>query len=225
IVARNEAQQLRVARYYERAEPRRLIRGDPLALVVFQPGVANLPIVLRHGTDGLWYVDEPKAWTYFQRFENAVDFYPKYQNLPWLSELRRLEYANAYRPVFRGRVEMPVPRPYPFSLTTAVAELEKQIAERPNDDRLYAKLGEIYLFEINWMSKSLEMFERAAKLAPDRPEYQWGLFDLYGNNSEADKMLETLRVLSRRFPTDADIQGWYRHYKASYDFKPGEFSR
>jgi len=166
VVPRNEAQQQRVARYYESAEPRQLIRGEPFSLVVFRPGVANLPILLRHGTDGLWYVDEPKAWTYFHRFENAIDFYPKYNDSPFVDALQRLGYVNAYQPVYGSRVGIPTAKPYPFPLRSAVAELEKRIAENPNDDRLCAELGGLYLFEMNWISRSLEMFERAAKLAP-----------------------------------------------------------
>jgi hypothetical protein len=34
------------------------------------------------------------------------------------------------------------------------------------------------------------MFERAATIAPDRLDYQWRLYDLYLNNSQADKALE-----------------------------------
>jgi len=30
--------------------------------------------VFRRGTDGLWYVDEAKTWTYFHRFEDNTNF-------------------------------------------------------------------------------------------------------------------------------------------------------
>jgi hypothetical protein len=222
IVPRNEAQQIRVARYYAQAEPRQLIRGEPLALVVFRQGVANLPIVLRHG-GGLWYVDEPKAWTYFHRFENTIDFYPKYDNLPFLAELVRMGYTNAYAPVFARRVDVPPARPYPFSLKAAVAVLEKAIADHPTDDRLCASLGELYLFEMSWVSRSLEMFERASRLSPENQQYRWRLFDLYGNDSQAEKMVATLKWLSQRLPGDPWVQNWYRFQNASYHFKRGEF--
>jgi tetratricopeptide (TPR) repeat protein len=222
IVPRNEAQQIRVARYYAQAEPWQLIRGEPLALVVFRQGVANLPIVLRHG-GGLWYVDEPKAWTYFHRFENTIDFYPKYDNLPFLAELVRMGYTNAYAPVFARRVDVPPARPYPFSLKAAVAELEKAIADHPTDDRLYASLGELYLFEMSWVSRSLEMFERASRLSPENQQYRWRLFDLYGNDSQAEKMVATLKWLSQRLPGDPWVQNWYRFQNATYHFKRGEF--
>src|SRR5260370_3664352 len=68
------------------------------------------------------------------------------------------------------------------------------------------------------------MFERAARLAPDRLDYQWRLYDLYLNNSQADKALATLKRLAERLPRDQQVQDWYRFYREAYAFKPGEFS-
>jgi tetratricopeptide (TPR) repeat protein len=192
--------------------------------VVFRPGVPNLPIVLRRGSSGVWFVDEPKAWTYFHRYEDGIDFLPKYDDLPFRAGLRQLGQPNAQNPIYRGRVRTPPARVYPFSLGRAVAELEKAIRERPDDDRRYVALGELYLFEVNWISRSLEMFERAATLAPDRLDYQWRLYDLYLNNSQADKALATLKHLAERLPRDHQVQDWYRFYRDQYDFKRGEFS-
>lgn len=224
IVPRNEAQQQRVFRFYAEAMPSHMIRLPGWSLMVFQPGVPNLPIVLRRGSSGVWFVDEPKAWTYFHRYEDGIDFLPKYDDLPFLAGLRQLGQPNAENPIYRGRVRTPPARPYPFSLGRAVAELENAIRRRPDDDRRYAALGELYLFEVNWISRSLEMFERAATLAPDRLDYQWRLYDLYLNNSQADKALATLKRLAERLPGDRHVQDWYRFYRNEYDFKPGEFS-
>jgi hypothetical protein len=69
------------------------------------------------------------------------------------------------------------------------------------------------------------MFERAAAIAPERLDYQWRLYDLYLNNSQADKALATLQRLAERLPNDRQVQDWYRFYRDSYDFKPGEFAR
>ena len=77
---------------------------------------------------------------------------------------------------------------------------------------------------MNWISRSLEMFERAAAIAPDRLDYQWRLYDLYLNNSQADKALATLKRLADRLPNDRQVQDWYRFYKGEYDFKPDEFA-
>jgi hypothetical protein len=224
IVPRNEAQQLRVFHFYAEAMPSHMIRLDTWGLVVFRPGVPNLPIVLRRGWSGAWFVDEPKAWTYFHRYEDGVDFLPKYDDLPFLAGLRQLGHPNAEHPIYLRRVRTPPAPSYPFSLGGAVAELEQAIRERPSDDRRYAALGDLYLFEVNWISRSLEMFERAAMLAPDRLDYQWRLYDLYLNNSQADKALATLKRLADHLPGDRQVQDWYRFYRNAYDFKPGEFS-
>src|SRR5260370_4454107 len=68
------------------------------------------------------------------------------------------------------------------------------------------------------------MCERAARLAPDRLDYQWRLYDLYLNNSQADKALATLKRLAERLPRDQQVQDWYLFYREAYAFKPGEFS-
>jgi tetratricopeptide (TPR) repeat protein len=203
--------------------PERLIRLDPWALVIFRSGVPNLPIVLRRGGTGLWFVDEPKAWTYFHRFEDGTDFLPKYDDLPFLAALRQMGHPNAGNPVYRHRVRTPPAMPYPFSLGAAVARLEEAIRQRPTDDRLYASLGELYLFEMNWISRSLEMFERAAELAPGRLDYQWRLYDLYVNDSQAEKALATLKRLADKLPKDREVQELYRFYKDAYGFNPGDF--
>jgi tetratricopeptide (TPR) repeat protein len=224
IVPRSEAQQLRVFRFYDQAMPYQLIRLDSWGLAVFRPGVPNLPIVLRRADSGRWFVDEPKAWTYFHRYEDGIDFLPKYDDLLFLPALRQIGQPNARNPMYRGRARTPAARPYPFSLAGAVAEQERVIRDRPNDDRASASAGELYLFEMNWISRSLEMFERAAAIAPDRLDYQWRLYDLYVNNSQADKGLATLKRLADRLPNDHQVQDWYRFYKDEYDFKPGEFA-
>jgi hypothetical protein len=173
IVPRSEAQQLRVFHFYARAMPYRLLRLDAWGLAAFRPGTPNLPIVLRRAAGGRWFVDEPKAWTYFHRYEDGVDFFPQHGDLLFLPALRRIGQPNAQNPIYQNRVRTAAPHPYPFSLVGAVAEQERAIRERPGDARPYASAGELYLFEVNWISRSLEMFERAAAIASDRLDYQW----------------------------------------------------
>jgi tetratricopeptide repeat protein len=50
------------------------------------------------------------------------------------------------------------------------------------------------------------MYERAATIAPERLDYQWRLYDLYLNNSHADKALAILRRLADRLPNDRQVQ-------------------
>jgi tetratricopeptide (TPR) repeat protein len=224
VVPRSPAQQRRVLDYYRRATPFEIhIRGE-LGLVVFRPGVANLPIVLRRSRNGLWYVDEPKSWTYFHRWEDGTDFFPKYDDLPLLSALREAKHPHAERSIYRGRVATPKPIPHPFSLAQAVRELQDRIRRDERNPEWHARLGEVYLFEINWISRAIECFETAARLAPDRTDYRWRLYDLYINHSEVEKALAQLRFLSERLPEDAELQDWLKSYTAAYRFDPGEFS-
>src|SRR5271155_2422028 len=120
IVPRDEAQQQRIVEFFRAAGPYRLILSGNLALAVPSPDHSNLPIVLRRGTDDLWYVDEPKSWTYFHRFEDSVNFFVKYSDNPFLGALRALHVPNAQNAIYGP----PAPRrpwpPYPTSLAPLV---------------------------------------------------------------------------------------------------------
>ncbi len=224
LVPRNAAQQHRVFGYFQKALPYRLTTADGLGLAVFQPGVPNLPIVLRAGKNGLWYVDEPKSWTYFHRFEDGTDFFPKFDDLPLLSALRQTRQPHANDAIYKHRVRTPQVPAYPVSLEKTVQQLEDQIRREPTNSQLYAALGDVYFFEMNWLSRTLEMYETASRLAPERLDYRWRLVDLYLNTSQAEKFLEQLRFLAQKLPNDREAQRWYQFYKDAYAFKPGEFS-
>jgi hypothetical protein len=224
LVPRNAAQQHRVFAYFQKAMPYQLTITAGLGLAVFQPGVPNLPIVLRGGQNGLWYVDEPKSWTYFHRFEDGVDFFPKFDDLPLLSALRQTRQPHANDAIYKHRVRTPQVPAYPLSLEKTVDQLEEQIRKEPTNSQSYAELGDVYFFEMNWLSRTLEMYEAASRLAPERLDYRWRLADLYLNTSQAEKFLAQLRFLAQKLPNDREAQRWYRFYKDAYEFKPGEFS-
>lgn len=223
VVPRSRAQQRRVRDYYQKAMPYRIYSRGDLGVALFRPGVANLPVVLRRSGEGLWYVDEPKSWTYFHRWEDGTDFFPKYDDLPLLSALREHGHPNADKPIYRGRASTPRPLRYPFSLIDAVTDLERRARADAQNPEWPARLGEIYIFEIDWLSKAIESFETASRLAPERLEYRWRLFDLYINHSEVEKALAQLRFLSARLPGDAEVQLWMKDYTSAYAFAPGDF--
>jgi hypothetical protein len=224
IVPRSRGQQRRVHDYYEKAKPYRLATQGDWALAVFRPGVPNLPIVLRRARDRRWFVDEAKSWTYFHRFEDAVDFFPKYDDLPMGAALRETGHPNAGNPIYDKRVPTPAPLSYPFSLADVLAaDLQAASGNGPEAARAYARLGETYLFEMNWITEAIRMFEKAVQLAPQQPEYHWRLRDLYVNNSEAEKALAELGELSRLLPHDAQVRQWLHFYTEAYRFAPGEF--
>ncbi|TLY41499.1 MAG: hypothetical protein E6K59_09440 [Nitrospirae bacterium] len=223
IVPRNGEQQRRVFNYYQKAMPFTIYARDSLGAAIFKPGVPNLPIVLRRSSDGLWYIDEPKSWTYFHRFEDGIDFYPNYDDMPLRWALDQAVHPNRNFPIYQRRASTPEVIPYPFSLSDTIHQLEVKIQKDPDNDQLQAQLGEVYLFEINWISRSIEMFEKAAQLAPQNLSYRWRLFDLYINNSEVEKALGELKFISEKLPNDAHVQEWFKLLNSYYDFKPGEF--
>jgi len=218
VVPRDEAQQRRIFEFFQAAAPYRLLYANDLALVVPQPGKSNLPIVLRRGTDRLWYVDEPKTWTYFHRFEDDVNFFMKYADNPFLARLRALRMPDMERAIYDDHVGTPTPPAYPFELAQAVKALEDRLRAAPSDAANYAALGDVYLFEMNWISKAIALYEEAETLAPNEIQYRWRLMDLYLNDSRADKMLAELKFLSEHLPNDSQTRAWYQYYKKEYDF-------
>jgi hypothetical protein len=112
----------------------------------------------------------------------------------------------------------PTPRAYPFSVAAAVRAGEEEIRAEPDVAANYAKLGDLYLFEMNWLAPSIELFEKASALAPDELAYRWRLMDLYLNSSRADKMLAELKYLAEHLPGDKQTQDWFRAYRKDYDF-------
>ena len=218
VVPRDAAQQARIGAYFLSGGPYRLLFARDLAVAVPQPNHSNLPLVLRRGTDGLWYVDEAKAWTYFHRFEDDVNFFVKYSDNPFLRGLRSLNLPHMERALYDGHVGTPTLPPYPSSLSAAIQSLEAQIRAAPQQAANYAALGDLYLFEANWISKAIASYERASALAPAEPAYHWRLMDLYLNASRADKMLGELEYLAEHAPADAQTREWYRFYKKAYEF-------
>jgi hypothetical protein len=218
VVPRDEAQQRRIFGFLASAAPHRVVYADGLALVVPQPGKSNLPVVLRRGTDALWYVDEPKAWTYFHRFEDDVNFYVKYADNPFLAQLRALGMPNMARAIYGDHVPTPARPDYPFALAQRVQALEDRARAAPDDAANHAALGNLYLFEMNWIARAIASYERAEALAPNELAYRWRLVDLYMNDSRADKSLAELKFLAEHLRSDKQTQAWYEFYRKEYDF-------
>jgi tetratricopeptide (TPR) repeat protein len=218
VVPRDGAQLKRIGEFFRSAAPYRLLYAGPLALLVPRPEHSNLPFVLRRGSDGLWYVDEAKSWTWFHRYEDNVNFFVKYADNPFLGQLRALRLPNMERTIYGTHVGTPTVPPSPSSLGAAIESLEAQIRAAPREAARYAALGDLYLFEADWLSKAIAAYERASALAPGEPAYHWRLMDLYLNASRADKMLTQLEYLATHLPDDAQTQAWYRYYRREYAF-------
>ena len=106
----------------------------------------------------------------------------------------------------------------PYALALAVQDGEAKIRAAPAVAVNYAELANLYLFEMNWLMPAVELYEKAAVLAPDELSYHWRLMDLYLNTSRAEKMLAELRYLAEHSPADKQTQDWYRAYAKAYDF-------
>jgi hypothetical protein len=218
IVPRNGEQQMRINDSFQSAGPYRLLFAGDLGLAVPGPDKSNLPIVLRRGADKLWYVDEAKSWTYFHRFEDDINFLVKFADNPFLPMLRVDHVPNMDAAIYSEHVRTPAPPAYPFSLSAAVQSREEKIREAPAVAANYAELADLYFFEMNWLTRALDLYEKASALAPDEPAYRWRLVDLYLNTSRAEKMLAELHYLAEHLPADRQTQDWYRAYKQAYDF-------
>ncbi len=218
VVPRDSAQQQRIGEFFANAAPLRMLYAGNLALAVAQPNHSNLPVVLRRGTDQLWYVDEAKAWVYFHRFEDDPNFFVKYADNPFLDQLRALKMPHMERTIYGEHLTTPSPPADPNSLDALIRAREDQAGAAPQSAAAFAALGDIYLFESNWISKAIASYEKASALAPDELAYRWRLMDLYLNASEADKMLAELKFLAEHSAADRDTQAWYRDYKKEYDF-------
>jgi hypothetical protein len=218
IVPRDEAQQQRIAEFFQSAQPYRLIFAGDLALAVPGPDHSNLPLVLRRGSDNLWYVDEAKSWTYFHRFEDNVNFFVKYFDNPFFGALRELNVPNMDHAIYGEHVGTPAVPAYPYSLAATIKIQEDKIRDAPRDAANHAALGDLYLFESNWLSKAIASYEKASALNPENLAYRWRLMDLYLNSSQVEKMLAELKYLSEHLRGDQQAQEWYRYYKKEYDF-------
>jgi hypothetical protein len=218
IVPRNEEQQLRISEFFRSAGVHRLLYAGQLALALPGPDRSNLPVVLRRGSDDLWYVDEAKAWTYFHRFEDNVNFFVKYADNPFLPELQSEHLPNMQSAIYGTHVHTPPLAAYPSSLSDAVRSGEQKILGAPTVASNYAELADLYLFEMNWQTRALDLYEKASSLAPEEMAYRWRLVDLYLNTSRADKMLAQFKFLASRLPADRQTQAWYREYQKTYDF-------
>lgn len=215
IVPRNSAQQKRVFDFYQRSNPYQIIEAGKIALIVFKKGVPNLPIVARLSSDGLWYVDEPKSWTYFHRFEDGVDFIPKFADLPFIEGLGRIGYSQ--KSIYKNWMKTPLPMDLPYSVVERENQLRLKAEKSQDQFQANIDLGDFYLFELNSQNQALRAFEKALSLKPESLYVRWRLYDLYMQLSLPEKMIQQLGYLSEHQSGDSEAKDWYKFYKEQYD--------
>ena len=147
-----------------------------------------------------------------------VDFFVKYADNPFLPSLGSERVPNMDSTIYGTHVRTPTLPAYPFALKEAVRAGEEKIAAAPAVAANYTELADLYLFEMNWLTRALELYEKASALAPQELAYRWRLVDLYLNTSRAEKMLAELQFLAERLPSDKQTQDWNRAYRKTYDF-------
>ena len=72
---------------YQKVRRDRTFEMDDLAFVFFKPGQPVLPIVLKKHA-GKWRVQEPMSWALFQRFEDSMKVFRKFEITGLSSELQ-----------------------------------------------------------------------------------------------------------------------------------------
>jgi hypothetical protein len=81
-------------------------------------------------------------------------------------------------------------------LPELVRGLVHDIEEHPRDSAAYARLGDTYLFEMNWLTRAREMFEKASTIDEENPGYHWRLHEIYINLSIPERALHELKILA-----------------------------
>ena len=223
LAPRSAGQVRRAYEAYQNGLPFSLNVDGDLAVAVFRAGSSNLPLVLVKAKDGLWFVDEPKSGTYFRRYGEGTEFFPTFDDVPVQTALVKSKHPNAENPIYRKRVSTPEPRNYPFSLKDTIAELKTKITVEPSRESSYVELGELYLFDMNWTTEAIRMFEKAAQLSPKKAELHWRLYDLYLTNAEIGKALGQIRQLAGLLPDDPQVRQWLDYYSIAYRFSKNEF--
>lgn len=147
-----------------------------------------------------------------------MNSFVEFAHNPFFAALRSEHVPNMDGAVYGDHVRTPKPSKYPFALTAAVQGGDARIGAAPSVAANYAGLADLYIFEMNWLTPAVDLYEKAAVLSPEELAYRWRLVDLYLNTPRADKMLSELQYLAERRPGDQLTRDWYQAYKKAYDF-------
>jgi hypothetical protein len=205
----------RIHAYYRKAQPYQLrVQGD-LAAAVFPKGTPVLPILLQKNEQGLWLVDEAKAWVYFHLSEDGTSI-PKYGNSPYAFSWQQDTGRAPITPAYFDRSPGPALIKPPFDLKALIAAAERDIAQSPDHAAHYLRLAELLHFEMYWLEAAAPLYEKVLELTPARHDIRWRLVDVYMNLTDIDGLERQYITLLKNTPEDRLVAGYYSWFKKIY---------
>lgn len=168
---------------YRKVRRDRTFEMDDLAFVFFKPGQPVLSIVLKKHA-GLWRVQEPMSWALFQRFEDSMKVFRKFEITGLSSELQNYLQKRFGNPL------------YPKNVPVELTELSKSQlnVESPRD-------AYFQLFAIDLVQTKLE-----PKMSSLNDSDLFLLVDSESNLGRFSKFKEAYRLAASRYPSDESIQ-------------------
>lgn len=203
----------RMYRYYQKSMPYQILQKEDLAVVKFPINSPVQPILMRKNADGLWLIDEAKAWAYFHLYEDGSS-HPKFDSGPFA--FARRDQTSVYY----DRIVPPKLNSDASSANSTVKHrlqaAEARIQQHPQDAQAYQDLAEILQFDMYWIQAAAEMYEKALSLAPQKNELHWRLIDIYANTTDIDAEEKHYLALLKNTPEDALLKHYYAWFKKNY---------
>ena len=205
----------RIAAHYQKALPFILWEREDLAVAMFQPGHAVLPVLLQRDAQGRWRVEEAKGPAYFQLAEQGGSALPKYADFPHARAWRETPGAQPLRPLFGGRALAP-PAATSEPLALRLAQLQKRAGAADARAADLLALAQLLHFELYWLEAAAPLYEGVLALQPQRDELRWTLVDVYTNTSDVDAQERHLRAIANRNAGDAFAAQYLRWFEQTY---------
>jgi hypothetical protein len=203
--------------FYEQAKPYRIYMQDDKAAALFRPGYLVWPILLRKNENGLWLVDEARAWAYIHIAESGLDPIQKSLDFPYAFAWKQRASPTEPDPYYPDRrVFTPALPGYPDDLMGRIHAAEKRIQIEPNIAKHYFDLANILYFDCYWLTAAIPLYEKGLALEPNRMEYRWRLIDLYINDTRIDEFLNELADIVRRNPKDGLAAYWLVYFRKEF---------
>lgn len=204
-----------------RASPYELVVGDKIAYAFFNSNEPVLPIVLVKQEED-WFIDEPKSWAYFQRFEDSSTYFRKFNRYPgaelWSKAISNLREYIIYGGLYSAPLSI-----YPQGKRIDVLNQEHPEKRlRTSGDKLWQlhkELGDIYYFEIYWISQAIYHYEQSIKANPWNVGLRWHLSNLYLMNSQIDEYVSQIQKAACLTPIKKFEYQELRHqHELAYSF-------